>query len=93
MNCRADSYYTNPSEPVHTVNHWTNIFKQRVRMFLEQRRERFEGKKAVRHLSELDNRMLKDIGLIRADVERVALSEAPEKSLVELEMRRHRQRQ
>ncbi|MGH1353137.1 MAG: DUF1127 domain-containing protein [Methyloligellaceae bacterium] len=90
MNCDAQSYRKNSSEPLDTINQWINSLRQLTGKYLEQQLERAEGLKASRHLSRLDDRMLKDIGLIRADVERVALSQAPEKSLAELEMRKHR---
>ena len=58
--------------------------------FIRFYRDRIEGIKAVRQLSRLDDRMLNDIGLTRADVIRVAMSDVPEKSLIELNSRIYR---
>ena len=51
--------------------------------------QRIEGRKAVKQLAKLDDRMLKDIGLVRGDVDRLLLSDQPEHSLQELEYRLH----
>ncbi|MES9902476.1 MAG: DUF1127 domain-containing protein [Sedimenticola sp.] len=45
--------------------------------YAEQYAEYRLSKKAIRELGELDNRMLKDIGIDRADVTRIAMADNP----------------
>ncbi len=55
----------------------TNKLINKLDDYAEQYAEYRLSKKAIRELGELDNRMLKDIGIDRADVTRIAMADNP----------------
>lgn len=59
-----------------TIIAWHKLIN-RLDSYAEQYSEYRRSKNAIRELAELDNRMLKDIGIDRADVIRVAMADDP----------------